>query len=190
MLDGQNRFGNRDDRGDVRRDERRVGNRGDLAGLCKHVQRTLVGVRLVAHLDGELHLDAGAADGIGGKAAKVEHERIARSISHTDNAALVRVARAETPLVEAGALSPVDTGDVEQRQRQIRRQPELFVVPRDEVVAQVEGDHVARIQLAARRRRGAIHREHCDVDRIRADRTGGGGLIGDRVPGEVQAVHQ
>ena len=155
-------FGDRLDDGGALRDELLLDrDRGQLRGLPEQGQRALVGEGQVADRQRELDFDAAAGERRGRVVSEAEEDGVAGVGTHRiDGGRIgVGVAGAVVPLPGAPALAPADAGQVEQRQREVGAQGEVFVVAGGEVIGQAEGDDVAGTQFPVHRRRAAIDRQ-------------------------------
>ncbi|MNU78298.1 hypothetical protein D3C71_678860 [compost metagenome] len=178
MADGEIRLGDGGDDGNVRAAELGLVEGGHLARLRQHVQGALIGEGLIADPEGELHLDAAAPQCAGGIAAEIEDEGVAGAIADADQIAEVGVTAAEVPLADAASFAPVDARQIEQRQGQVSRQLELFVVPGDQIVTEPEGHLIPRTQLdGAPRAADPVDVGQCDLDLAGGDARRGLGAV-------------
>ena len=178
VLDRQHRLGDGRDIDHAAGDEMLLGrDRGQLVGLPQHGQRTIVGEGLVADRQGELHLDALAAQVAGGVAAKIENQRVAGADGHRIDVIGIRVAAAVGPLAGVCSGCPGNAGQVKQRQGHVGGELEVLVVAGGQVVGELEGDDVARLQFDIGRRRSAIDGDDRGRHGVGRNRQRGGGSV-------------
>ncbi|MCY1288008.1 hypothetical protein D9M70_370270 [compost metagenome] len=188
MADAQHRLGDRGDQGDVVGGDQHVAVQGGgLARLAEHVEGALVGEGLVADGQGEEDLDAAAVEAGVDVVGEGEDQRVAGADAHRYRAFGIGVAGAQAP--DRIQLVRIEDAEVEQRQRQVGGQREVLVVAGDQVVAEAEGDLIARVQLDAGRR-GAAAVEVGQGDVHLAGRHGAGGAraVALVAAGEVEYV--
>ena len=191
MANSQQGLGNRgDDRGVSRGQQGLAVERRHLTGLSQHVKGAVVGKGLVTHRQGKFQFNAAAIHAGIHVVAQVKDHRVARDRGDRQHRPRVAVTVTRLPLAAPLALTPVDTGDVEQRQGQIGSQAEVFVVAGQQVVAKAESHFVARAQLGIGRRGTTV-----DLDQIDADIAGIDGGDASRavalvVTGQIETVLQ
>ncbi len=190
VTDGEIRFGDGGDDGDVRAAELGLVEGGHLARLGQNVEFALVGEGLIPDGQGEFHLDTAAIEVAGGIAAKVEDEGVAGTRGDADEGAQIGITAAKMPLADPGALAPVDAAEVKQRQGQVGGQLELFIVAGHQIVTEPEGNLVAGAQFDRAGGRVAIDLGQVDDHLAGGDLAAGLGTVGDLATGQVDvALH-
>ncbi|MNP11119.1 hypothetical protein D3C76_1032930 [compost metagenome] len=145
---------------------------------------------MVAHAQGKAHHDTAAGGRTRDETAKVEHHRITVPTGNRYHRTIVGIAIADLPLADLVADTPGDARDVEQGQRQVGREFEVFVVTGNQVIAELEGYLIAWAQFAIARWWLIVDVQYLDVHGARGHGAEGRGVVSLRAAGEVQYVLQ